>query len=343
MFSGLRISISGLDRLEIKMKTGFVMENVFGNEKAILAIREVEKAVIGKEGCIVKIMAAILAGGHILLNDIPGVGKTTMAMSFAKAMNLKTKRIQFTPDVLPSDVLGFSVYEKETGKFKFRPGPVFCNLLLADELNRTSPKTQSALLEAMEEGKASVEGRTRELPDPFIVIATQNPCGSAGTQLLPDSQMDRFMICLSMGYPEPEDEISILKGEGSRQAIDSIIPILGESGTLAVLRQKVQEIYLHGSMYEYIIHLVTETRNHPLIELGVSPRGSLAIVKMAKAIAFLRGRDFVLAEDVGDIFTDTTAHRLVLTMRAHTGRKKAEQLTEEILENVKKPTIRKRG
>lgn len=317
------------------------MEKESDNEKALLTIREVQKAVIGKESCIVKIMAAILAGGHILLNDIPGVGKTTMAMSFAKAMNLKTKRIQFTPDVLPADVLGFSVYEKETGKFLFRPGPIFCNLLLADELNRTSPKTQSALLEAMEEGRASVEGKTRQLPEPFIVIATQNPCGSAGTQLLPDSQMDRFLICLSMGYPDIEDEIAILKGAGSREAIEGIVPVFGESDAFPAMRQKTQEVYLHDSMYRYIMNLVTMTREHPMVSLGVSPRGSLAVVKMAKAMAFLRGRDFVVAEDVEDIFLDTAAHRLVLSMRARTGKMQAAEIAEEILNSVKKPTIRK--
>lgn len=317
------------------------MEKKSDNEKALLTIREVQKAVIGKEDCIVKIMAAILAGGHILLNDIPGVGKTTMAMSFAKAMNLKTKRIQFTPDVLPSDVLGFSVYEKETGKFLFRPGPIFCNLLLADELNRTSPKTQSALLEAMEEGRASVEGKTRQLPEPFIVIATQNPCGSAGTQLLPDSQMDRFLICLSMGYPDIEDEIAILKGAGSREAIEGIVPVFGESDAFPAMRQKTQEVYLHDSMYRYIMNLVTMTREHPMVSLGVSPRGSLAVVKMAKAMAFLRGRDFVVAEDVEDIFLDTAVHRLVLSMRARTGKIQAAEIAEEILNSVKKPTIRK--
>lgn len=317
------------------------MEKKSDNEKALLTIREVQKAVIGKEDCIVKIMAAILAGGHILLNDIPGVGKTTMAMSFAKAMNLKTKRIQFTPDVLPSDVLGVSVYEKETGKFLFRPGPIFCNLLLADELNRTSPKTQSALLEAMEEGRASVEGKTRQLPEPFIVIATQNPCGSAGTQLLPDSQMDRFLICLSMGYPDIEDEIAILKGAGSREAIEGIVPVFGESDAFPAMRQKTQEVYLHDSMYRYIMNLVTMTREHPMVSLGVSPRGSLAVVKMAKAMAFLRGRDFVVAEDVEDIFLDTAVHRLVLSMRARTGKIQAAEIAEEILNSVKKPTIRK--
>ncbi len=310
------------------------------NEKALLAIREVEKAVIGKEDCIVKIMAAILAEGHILLNDIPGVGKTTMAMAFAKAMGLKTNRIQFTPDVLPSDVLGFSVYEQATGKFQFRQGPVFCNLLLADELNRTSPKTQSALLEAMEEGKASVEGKTRQLPEPFIVLATQNPAGSAGTQLLPDSQMDRFMICLSMGYPLPEDEILILKGDGSREALKEIEPVF-PADMLAELRDEVQNVYLHDKLYDYVIKLVTETRNHALIEVGISPRGSLALVKMAKAMAFLRGRDFAVAEDVEDIFIDTAAHRLVLSMRAKAGKKKAEDLAGEILKSVKKPGIRK--
>lgn len=324
-------------------KGSFFMENEVEKEntKALLAIREVEKAVVGKEDCIVKIMAAILAGGHILLNDIPGVGKTTMAMAFAKAMDLQTKRIQFTPDVLPSDVLGFSIYSKETGQFLFQQGPIFCNLLLADELNRTSPKTQSALLEAMEEGKASVEGETRQLPAPFIVIATQNPCGSAGTQLLPESQMDRFMISLSMGYPLLEDEISILKGEGSKRALEEIVPVMGGSNILLTLRQKTQMIYLHDAMYEYIMKLVTQTREHSLLELGISPRGSLAIVKMAKAMAFLRGREFVIAEDIEDIFTNTAAHRLVLTMRARAGKKRAEQITEEIIKSVKKPTIRR--
>jgi MoxR-like ATPase len=310
------------------------------NEKALLIIREVQKAVIGKEDCIIKIMAAMLAGGHILLNDIPGVGKTTMAMAFAKAMDLETKRIQFTPDVLPSDVLGFSVYEKESGSFRFCPGPIFCNLLLADELNRTSPKTQSALLEAMEEGRASVEGKTRQLPEPFLVIATQNPCGSAGTQLLPDSQMDRFLICLSVGYPMPEDEISILKGEGSREKLKDIVPVLGGPEVLAGLRKEADEIYMHDEMYEYILNLVTQTRNHPMIELGISPRGGIAVVKMAKAMAFLRGRHFVVAEDVEDIFMDTAVHRLVLTIRARTAGKKTEDIISEILKKVKKPTIR---
>lgn len=319
-----------------------IMRNEHENTKALLIIREVEKAVIGKENCIVKIMAAILASGHILLNDIPGVGKTTMAMSFAKAMDLQTNRIQFTPDVLPSDILGFSIYQKETETFVFRQGPIFCNLLLADELNRTSPKTQSALLEAMEEGRASIEGKTRKLPYPFIVIATQNPTGSAGTQLLPDSQMDRFLICLSMGYPEREDEISILKGEGSRKAMNEIVPVLGGKDALFELQKKTQEIYLHDTMYEYILNLVTATRNHTSIELGISPRGSLALVKMAKALAFLRGRNFVASEDVEDIFTDTTAHRLVLTMRARANKQKPEEITEEILRDVKKPTIRRR-
>lgn len=312
------------------------------NEKALLTIREVQKAVIGKEECIVKIMAAMLAGGHILLNDIPGVGKTTMAMAFAKAMALETNRIQFTPDVLPSDVLGFSIYERESERFRFCQGPVFCNLLLADELNRTSPKTQSALLEAMEEGRVSVEGKTRQLPDPFLVIATQNPCGSAGTQLLPDSQMDRFMLCLSMGYPLPDDELSILRGEGSREKIRDIVPVLGGPAVLADLRGEVENIYLHDEMYSYILALVTQTRNHPMIELGLSPRGGLAMVKMAKAMAFLRGRDFVLTEDVEDIFMEVAVHRLILTIRARTARETAENIVKEIRKKVKKPTIRGR-
>jgi len=310
-----------------------------GNAKAIAAIHEVGKAVIGKEDCIVKLMAVLLAGGHMLLNDIPGVGKTTMAMAFAKALGLKANRIQFTPDVLPSDVLGFSIYNKQRASFSFRHGPIFCNLLLADELNRTSPKTQSALLEAMEEGCVTVEGNTYNLPVPFFVIATQNPCGSAGTQLLPDSQLDRFMLSLHMGYPEPEDELMILKGMGSRNFLEDIESVLG-ADELMFMQKEVDETYLQDSMYKYILKLVTATRNHELIETGVSPRGSLQMTAIAKAMAFLRGRKYVLPEDIDDIFIDAAAHRIVLTVRAKAAGKTNVEIAEEILKKTKKPNLR---
>lgn len=309
------------------------------NQKALAAIREVGRAVVGKEDCIVKIMAVILAGGHVLLNDIPGVGKTTMAAAFARVLGLETKRVQFTPDVLPSDILGFSIYSKAEEHFIFQPGPIFSSLFLADELNRTSPKTQSALLEAMEEGHVSVEGTTYRLPSPFIVIATQNPSGSAGTQLLPDSQMDRFMICISMGYPEPEDELIILKNMGSGYTLKEIQPIFGKN-TLFQMRKCVEEVYLENNMYEYILQLVNASRNEPSIDVGVSTRGSLHLVAMAKSMAFLRGRNYVIPEDIQDIFIDTVSHRLILSLRAKASGLDGQTAAEELLEKTKKPAIR---
>lgn len=195
-------------------------------QKANAVMEEVKKAVIGKDTCILKVMAAMIAGGHILLDDIPGVGKTTMALAFSKAMDLKQNRVQFTPDILPADIVGFSMYEKSIGKFVYQPGAVMCNLFLADEINRTSPKTQSALLEVMEEGSVTVDGVTKPVPNPFIVLATQNPVGSAGTQMLPESQVDRFMICLTMGYPNPEDEIAILKGKSAGDPLNDVMKVM---------------------------------------------------------------------------------------------------------------------
>jgi MoxR-like ATPase len=285
-------------------------------------------------------MAAILAGGHILIDDIPGVGKTTLAMAFAAAMELDSRRVQFTPDVLPADVLGFSMYQKEQGEFVYQPGAVMCNLFLADEINRTSPKTQSALLEVMEEGNVTVDGVTRKVPEPFVVIATENPVGSVGTQLLPESQLDRFMICMTMGYPEQDDEIAIAKGKSRGMDISQIEGVIPAEELLSI-RREVDGIYLHDEIYEYIVELANATRTHDLVELGISPRGTIAMTKMAKSVAFLAGRDFVVPQDVVDIFPSVAGHRIVPGSKARVGHVETATILQQIMESVKQPKVRK--
>ena len=297
---------------------------------------EVEKAIIGKQDCIRKIMTAILAKGHVLIEDIPGVGKTTMALAFAKAMDLQQNRIQFTPDVLPSDITGFTVYRKETGNFAYHPGAVMCNLFLADEINRTSPKTQSALLEVMEEGAVTVDGVTRPVPDPFFVIATENPLGSAGTHMLPESQLDRFMICTAMGYPETDDEIRILTEQALDRPLSHVRTVISRS-QLMQMQQEVEKVFTHPVIYKYIVELSRATRQHACIALGLSPRASLAAASMARATAYLKGRSYVLPDDVIEVFPDIARHRLRLNSQAQAERTNADQLLREILTSVRKP------
>ena len=318
-----------------------------GEEKwAWRVINEVEKAVVGKRDILTKIMTAILAGGHILIEDIPGTGKTTMALAFSRAMGLEVKRVQFTPDVLPSDLTGFTVYQKETGKFVYQPGAAICNLLLADEINRTSPKTQSALLEVMEEQQVTVDGVTRDTGNPFIVIATENPAGSAGTQLLPESQLDRFMICVSMGYPTLEEEMKILRrSQGSVQAgeriTDSVEPIL-DASSLLQLRKNAGEVFVHELIYRYIAELAQATRKNEWVELGLSPRGTVALTAMAKARAYLKGRAFVIPADVAEVFPDVASHRLILNMKAKVGHIRTDELIRQVIESVPQPSVKKR-
>lgn len=296
---------------------------------------EVNYVIKGKEDVVCRVLAAMVAGGHILMEDIPGVGKTTLATTFARVLSLKYHRVQFTPDVLPSDILGFSMYNRKTEEFHFREGSVFCNLFLADELNRTSPKTQSALLEVMEERQASVEGETRKLPEPFIVIATQNPIGSSGTQMLPESQLDRFMISLSMGYPAHGDAVALLRGEVWKQA-EKLEPVM----TLDELRemcQAAEKIFVHDAIYEYIVSLVEATRAHELFAMGASPRACIALLRMARAMALLAGRDFVTVQDVQVVLLDVLRHRVKLGARARAEGKNMRACIQELFQAVKSP------
>lgn len=306
-------------------------------EKVCDVLEEVKKVVHGKDECVEKALSAILAGGHILLEDVPGVGKTTLAVAFSKVMALDNRRVQFTPDVQPSDILGFSMYNKEKGVFTYKPGPVLCNLFLADEINRTSPKTQSALLEVMEEGMVTVDGVSRRVPEPFIVIATQNPKGSAGTQLLPESQLDRFMISMSMGYPALSDEMEIAKGKSTRGSSTQLLRVL-QSEELKQLQNLVEQIHTNDNIYKYIVKLVAATRENPYIELGISPRGTIACTRMTKARAFMQGRNYVIPEDVADVFKDVARHRIVLNTKARVAHVKEDAVLDQILEEVKQPT-----
>ncbi len=293
-------------------------------------IDEVRKVVIGKDDVIAKILMVILAKGHILIEDIPGVGKTTLALAFSKALSLDYKRIQFTPDVMPSDVTGFNLYNKKTGQFEFRPGAAMCNLFLADEINRTSSKTQSALLEVMEEGQITVDGVTHETPKPYTVIATQNPMGSAGTQMLPDSQLDRFMIRLKMGYPDRQSEINILKGRHASDPMETIQKAVSVSDLL-LMQDTVSQIFVSDLIFQYVTSLICATRSHPMIQLGVSPRGTLAVVKMAKACAFLFGRNYVIPEDVQQVFCDVCEHRILLQPQAKMDDMNARSILDKLL------------
>lgn len=302
--------------------------------KVDAVVREVKKALAGKDDCILKAFAAVLAGGHILIEDVPGVGKTTLAVAFSKAMALENHRVQFTPDVMPSDILGFNMYQKETGRFVFYPGTVMCNLFLADEINRTSPKTQSALLEVMEEGIVTVDGVSREVPKPFIVMATQNPKGSAGTQLLPEAQLDRFMVSMSMGYPDESSEIEIAKGKSVQSGnVECVL----KAEELVQLQEEAQKVYVHENIYKYIVHLSQATRENDYIALGISPRGSIACTKMAKAWAYLQNRNYVIPEDVAAVFSETAKHRILLNTKARVTRVSTEAVIAEVLDQVRQP------
>ena len=298
---------------------------------------EVNKVIKGKEDVVKKVLAAVIAGGHILMEDIPGVGKTTLATTFAKSMSMLYKRVQFTPDVLPSDILGFSMYNSATKEFEYREGAVFTNLFLADEINRTSPKTQSALLEVMEEKTATVDGVTRPLPDPFVVIATENPYGSSGTQMLPESQLDRFMVCLSMGYPSHADAVAILKGNAGKP-LSKVQEVISMEEVLA-LRAMTNDLYVKDEIYEYIVNLVEATRTMEIFSMGASPRGTIALLRMAKAMAVIDGRDYVCAKDVQDVARDVLGHRVKLSARGKAQGITMQQAIGMVIANVTAPRV----
>ena len=299
---------------------------------------EIKKTIVGKDEIVLKILMAVFADGHILIEDIPGVGKTTMALTFSKVLGLKCNRIQFTPDVMPSDIVGFNVYNKQTSRFEYKEGAVMCNLFLADEINRTSPKTQSSLLQVMEEGSVTVDGIEKMLPKPFTVIATQNPFGSIGTQRLPESQLDRFMICLTMGYPSVEEEMMILKNRSSSNRLVSNQAIQKEE--LIEIKQFVKNIHVDDVIYRYVAEIAKKSREADYIQQGISPRGSIAIISMAKACAFINGRDYVIPSDITTTIEDVVAHRIIVKHSINSKKISARQAVKDILKNVPIPQIK---
>ncbi len=301
-------------------------------------IEQTEKVVIGKRAEIILLLSAMIAGGHVLIEDVPGVGKTTMVSAISRAAGLDFKRAQFTPDVMASDITGFNMYNKANDRFEFRNGLAMCNLLLADEINRASPKTQSALLEAMEEGSVTVDGTTYKLPEPFLVIATQNPSGYVGTYPLPEAQLDRFSLRLSMGYPNESEELSIVTGRREGNPISSI--------TAVANAEKIKEIVyaaagirMDVAVCKYIVSLIQSTRKNPSISLGASPRASVALMRLARAYAFINGRDYVLPEDVSSLFLPAVAHRIILSQEARINRESKTDILRDILSSVEVPYV----
>lgn len=304
-------------------------------------ISQLNQVILGKESFIFEVVSAVLANGHILLEDIPGVGKTTLALAVSKLMGLQWNRVQFTPDVLPSDLTGFSIYRRETEKFVYQPGAVFCNLLLADEINRTSPKTQSALLEVMEEMQVTVDGITRDVPSPFLVIATQNPLGTVGTQPLPPAQMDRFLVCMTMGYPDFESELLMAKELNEGKRTEKLTSI-ANAELLVMMQKEVEKVFVNDSIYEYIVRLITATRKSEYLNIGVSPRGTISLVKISKAAAWLNGNDFVSPSDVYDLFPEIARHRVQVSAKARIDGIDKEEILQGILKNTEMPSFKRK-
>lgn len=301
-------------------------------------IQEVKKAVLGKDEIITKLLVTLLARGNVLLEDIPGVGKTNLALAFSKSMALNYHRVQFTSDVMPSDITGFTMYNPQTNSFEYKEGVAFCHLLLADEINRTSSKTQAALLEVMEEGKITVDGVTRILPEPFFVIATQNAFGSAGTQLLPDSQLDRFMVKMTIGYPDFESELEILKTRTNGNPMDALNQII-DAKKICEIQKEVDQVFIKEDIYQYIVSLVTMTRHYDGVLQGSSPRGALALMKMSKAYAYINERDYVLPSDIKAIIHEVLDHRIIISPLLKAKEKTNYQVIEEIIQQIPAPEI----
>lgn len=301
----------------------------------------VEKAVIGKRYELMNVIKGIIAAGHILIEDVPGVGKTTMVKALSKSMDLKYSRIQFTPDLLPSDITGVSIYNQKTNEFEFIKGPIFCNMLLADEINRTSPKTQSALLQVMEERQVTEGEETYDLREPFIVMATQNPIEYEGTFRLPEAQLDRFMMRVTFGYPSEINEVAILKTYKETQPLDDLQPVVGAEEILW-LQKRVREIHVAEEIYDYIVKVVSATRNNKLVTLGASPRASLALLRISQANALINNRSYVIPEDVRLNAISVLAHRIRPSSLAKTSNYNAERILEDIIKTLPIPKLEKR-
>ncbi|MDY0410514.1 MoxR family ATPase [Virgibacillus soli] len=309
------------------------------NKKISKVMNNINQVMIGKQDVAILSLVALLAEGHVLLEDVPGVGKTMLVRTLAKSLDCDFKRIQFTPDLLPSDVTGVSIYNPQKMEFEFRGGPILGNIVLADEINRTSPKTQSALLEGMEEKNVTADGNTIKLARPFFVMATQNPVEYEGTYPLPEAQLDRFLLKLKMGYPSMQDELTMLERTSRSHPIDTIEPVMTKLELIA-LQEEVKEVYVDENVQQYIVNLTRETRNHEHIFLGVSPRGSIALMNAAKAFAFIHDRDFVLPDDVKYLAPYVMAHRIILNSEANYEGKTAEEVIATLVKNAYIP-IRK--
>lgn len=312
------------------------------NEKISAILEEIGKVIRGKDDVLEKVLMAILAEGNILLEDVPGVGKTTLALTFSKALGLTYKRIQFTPDIMPSDITGFTMYDRESGKFRFQEGPVLqCSLLLADEINRTASKTQAALLEVMEEKQVTVDGKSHSVPKPFFVIATQNPAGTAGTQLLPQAQLDRFLVRLSIGYPSLDMLVEILKDRQLENPLANVKQVVSRE-EVEKLQQEARGVYTSEEILRYLGRLAEAAGDHEMLSLGLSPRGVIALHHMAKACAVVRGRDYVIPQDVRDVFADVCAHRVIVSAKGKIAEKTDKEILADILERVSEEEISKR-
>ena len=331
-----------VDNKDNKKESRMSPEMTEAHAKMIAAADEVEKVVVGKRSEVLQLLTAMLAGAHVLIEDVPGTGKTTLASALAKVTGLQFRRAQFTPDVMASDITGFHIYNRQKEQFEFREGLVMCNLLLADEINRASPKTQSALLEAMEEGKVTVDGNTMDVPDPFMVIATQNPAGYVGTYPLPEAQLDRFALKISMGYPNATEEINIIKARRGENPLNTVKAVL-TLDELRKIREMVRNVHIDDELYTYIVTLITATRKHPALALGASPRASVAMVHLSQAFAFLRGRDYVLPDDIAALFRVAIAHRLMLRQEAKLAHQNTMDVLGEILRTTEVPYKGKRG
>jgi len=308
-------------------------------DKANEIILEVSKVIVGKDNVLRRVMNGILAGGHILFEDYPGLAKTLIARCFAQVLGVEFKRIQFTPDLLPSDITGSHIYNRDRGEFVLSPGPLFANIVLSDEINRATPKTQSALLEAMQEGQVSIAGDTQTLPQPFVVIATQNPIEYEGTFPLPEAQLDRFMLRLGVGYPSKEEEVDILQRRLDRKKDDVQLKALGSGDDLLAMREAVESVFVDPDIERYIVSITAGTRSHQSVLVGVSPRGSLALIKLSRAKAALDGRDFVIPDDVKDLAADALAHRLILSPELWSRRVTDRDVIEGIVQSLPVPKI----